>query len=340
MTAALLDKGTATRTAVQIAETVEGVGGSIGAGADQDNLTRERGRAERPAAARVRAAERRGAAPHLSASRSWRRRARSRWRPCARRWATRPRWRRACSTGRCTATRTRTAAAPRRRRWARSPVTTWWRSTARTSSPRNALLVVSRRRDAGAGAGDGAPLASASGRAAPAPQDAFPTPPARAAGGDLPRPPPQLRAVVAVSWAIAGISPDDPDYYAAQVLNMVLGLSGDSRLEEVLRGQHGWTYGARSRFNRLLGGGTFSASTRRAQRGDGQRAGGADGAAAPHPRRAGAAGGAGPRQELPGGLVPRRRWRRRRRRRAAGHHAPAGAAGGAPDAVPAARGAP
>jgi predicted Zn-dependent peptidase len=58
-----------------------------------------------------------------------------------------------------------------------------------------------------------------------------------------------------------GIQPDDPDYYAVQVLNMVLGLGGDSRLEEVLRGAHGWTYSARSRFTRLVGGGTFSAST-------------------------------------------------------------------------------
>ncbi|HEX5871920.1 MAG TPA: pitrilysin family protein, partial [Longimicrobium sp.] len=39
MTAAVLDKGTATRTAVQIAETVEGVGGSMNAGADADNIT-------------------------------------------------------------------------------------------------------------------------------------------------------------------------------------------------------------------------------------------------------------------------------------------------------------
>lgn len=42
---------------------------------------------------------------------------------------------------------------------------------------------------------------------------------------------------------------------------MVLGASGDSRLEKVLRGEHGWTYGARSGYQRLLGGGDFRAST-------------------------------------------------------------------------------
>jgi zinc protease len=58
-----------------------------------------------------------------------------------------------------------------------------------------------------------------------------------------------------------GIRPDNPDYWAVQVLNMVLGLTGDSRLEEVLRSQHGWTYSARSQFTRPLGGGYFQANT-------------------------------------------------------------------------------
>ena len=125
--------------------------------------------------------------------------------------------------------------------------------------PRNALLVVS---------GDVTPARAQemarrwfgewTGGAAP--QDAYPSLPARqGAQIFLIHRPNSVQSSLYVGNP--GLAPDDPDYYAAQVMNMVLGLSGDSRLEEVLRGQHGWTYGARSRFTRLLGGGPFSANT-------------------------------------------------------------------------------
>jgi zinc protease len=58
-----------------------------------------------------------------------------------------------------------------------------------------------------------------------------------------------------------GLAADHPDHDAVEVLNTVLGAGGDSRLERVLRAQHGWTYGARSRFSRPVGTGTFQAST-------------------------------------------------------------------------------
>jgi predicted Zn-dependent peptidase len=94
----------------------------------------------------------------------------------------------------------------------------------------------------------------------PAPQDAFPTVPTRDRTEIfLVHRPNSVQSSIYVGHP--GIEADDPDYYAVQVLNMVLGLSGDSRLEEILRGQHGWTYSARSRYNRLLGGGTYSANT-------------------------------------------------------------------------------
>jgi zinc protease len=58
-----------------------------------------------------------------------------------------------------------------------------------------------------------------------------------------------------------GLTPENPDYYAVQVLNMVLGASGNSRLERILRGERGWTYSARSLFSRPAGTGVFQANT-------------------------------------------------------------------------------
>ncbi|HEX7240116.1 MAG TPA: pitrilysin family protein, partial [Longimicrobiaceae bacterium] len=57
----------------------------------------------------------------------------------------------------------------------------------------------------------------------------------------------------------AGIRPDNPDFYALQVLNIVLGGLPTSRLETVIRGQRGWTYAARSAFTRPVGTGVFGA---------------------------------------------------------------------------------
>lgn len=258
MTAALLDKGTATRTALQISETVEGVGGSMSAAADQDNVTvsvgvlsdqlplafellsdvvlhptfpqqeMETARAQQVAALRAALGT-----PATLASRMFERQVYGGDHPYGRR-----------STPQTVAALTR------------DDVVAFHRVH---FVPFNALLVVS---------GDVTPaqaqelarrwLGEWQGGAAP--QDAYPTPPARErAQIYLVHRPNSVQSSLYVGHV--GIRPDDPDYYAVQVLNMVLGLSGDSRLEEVLRGQHGWTYGARSRFGRQPGGGTFSANT-------------------------------------------------------------------------------
>ncbi len=47
-----------------------------------------------------------------------------------------------------------------------------------------------------------------------------------------------------------GIRPDDPDYFPLLVLDRVLGGGADSRLFRILREEKGWTYGAYSSFNR------------------------------------------------------------------------------------------
>ncbi|RMH45068.1 MAG: hypothetical protein D6689_00830 [Deltaproteobacteria bacterium] len=59
-----------------------------------------------------------------------------------------------------------------------------------------------------------------------------------------------------------GISHKDPDYYAVQVMNYVLGGGGfASRLMKVVRSEGGKTYGARSRFDSYLSRGAFTATT-------------------------------------------------------------------------------
>lgn len=54
-----------------------------------------------------------------------------------------------------------------------------------------------------------------------------------------------------------GITPDNPDYYALQVLNAVLGSLPTSRLEKIIRGERAWTYSARSTFTRPEATGVF-----------------------------------------------------------------------------------
>jgi zinc protease len=54
--------------------------------------------------------------------------------------------------------------------------------------------------------------------------------------------------------------PTDPQYYAATVANQILGGGADSRLFMILREQKGWTYGAYSGLDRPKGVGTFQAS--------------------------------------------------------------------------------
>ncbi len=56
------------------------------------------------------------------------------------------------------------------------------------------------------------------------------------------------------------ITPRDPDVYALTVMNRVLGGGADARLFMILREQKGWTYGAYSSFSRPRGLGAFQAT--------------------------------------------------------------------------------
>jgi len=63
-----------------------------------------------------------------------------------------------------------------------------------------------------------------------------------------------------VSIGQVGVERSNPDYYALQVMNSVLGGSGGARLFMNLREDKGYTYGAYSRFAYRRGAGPFSAS--------------------------------------------------------------------------------
>jgi zinc protease len=58
-----------------------------------------------------------------------------------------------------------------------------------------------------------------------------------------------------------GTRPDEPDYFALQILNEVLGGGFTSRLMQRLRDELGWTYGAGSAFTQPRDVGIFSATT-------------------------------------------------------------------------------
>ena len=62
---------------------------------------------------------------------------------------------------------------------------------------------------------------------------------------------------VRIGWV--GVPRATPDYFTLQVLNTVLGGSFTSRLNQNLREQHGYSYGASSRFDMRLGPGPFFA---------------------------------------------------------------------------------
>jgi zinc protease len=57
-----------------------------------------------------------------------------------------------------------------------------------------------------------------------------------------------------------GVSRSNPDYFALQVMNTMLGGTFTSRLNTNLRETHGWAYGARSNFQYLRGEGPFTAA--------------------------------------------------------------------------------
>jgi len=63
-----------------------------------------------------------------------------------------------------------------------------------------------------------------------------------------------------VNIGVVGIERSNPDYYAVQVMNSILGGSGTARLFMNLREDKGYTYGAYSRFVYRRGPGPFSAS--------------------------------------------------------------------------------
>jgi zinc protease len=63
-----------------------------------------------------------------------------------------------------------------------------------------------------------------------------------------------------VSIGQVGIDRANPDYYAVQVMNSILGGGGTARLFMNLREDKGYTYGAYSRFSTRRGAGPFAAS--------------------------------------------------------------------------------
>ena len=60
---------------------------------------------------------------------------------------------------------------------------------------------------------------------------------------------------IRIGWV--GVARDTPDYFTLQVLNTILGGSFSSRLNQNLREEHQFTYGASSRFDMRLAPGTF-----------------------------------------------------------------------------------
>jgi zinc protease len=64
-----------------------------------------------------------------------------------------------------------------------------------------------------------------------------------------------------ISIGQVGIDRSNPDYFAVQVMNSILGGGGQSRLNMNLREDKGYTYGASSRFTPRRGAGPFAASS-------------------------------------------------------------------------------
>lgn len=86
----------------------------------------------------------------------------------------------------------------------------------------------------------------------------FPAPPTRAqAQIILVHRPGSVQSNIVVGNTTFG--PADPQFYAARLANQILGGGSDSRLFLVLREQKGWTYGAYSGLDRPKGMGTFQA---------------------------------------------------------------------------------
>jgi zinc protease len=258
MLADLLDKGTQNRTARQIAERIEGVGGSVGAGAsddevsisvsalaDQDTLVfsllsdvalrptfpeAELQTVRTQTVSQLRAAE---ANVDILGSRAFARAV----------YGQHP-YGTASSVASVQAIR-------------RADLQAFHRAHFK---PGNALLVV---------AGDVTPARATelarryfggwSGAAAPAP--ALPAPPERTATEViLVHRPGAVQSNIMVGNL--GTRPDNQDVFALDVMNQILGGGTDSRLFQILRQQKGWTYGAYSSFDRPRDVGFFQASAK------------------------------------------------------------------------------
>lgn len=256
MVAGLLTKGTATQSADQLAAEVEGMGGSIGAGADDDFLTVSvSGLSENTErllgllAGVVRNAAFPEAEVELARTQTLSGLQASLADPgyLAGRQFTREVYR-THPYGRWTTPATVRAIT-------RDDITRFFGERIR---PAGALLVV-------AGDVDAARIQAMATRAFAGWTGAAP-----AATAETPVAPLAGREIVIVhkpgavqSNIVAGfpfITPRDPAFYALNLMNRVLGGGADSRLFMILREQKGWTYGAQSGFSRPRGQGSFQAS--------------------------------------------------------------------------------
>ena len=75
---------------------------------------------------------------------------------------------------------------------------------------------------------------------------------------------------IRIGWV--GVPRSTPDYFPLEVLNTILGGSFTSRLNQNLREEHGYSYGASSRFDMRLSAGRVLRRRRRADRQDGRGA--------------------------------------------------------------------
>ena len=71
---------------------------------------------------------------------------------------------------------------------------------------------------------------------------------------------------IRIGWV--GVPRSTPDYFPLVVLNTILGGSFTSRLNQNLREEHGYSYGASSRFDMRLSAGRVSGRRRRPERQD------------------------------------------------------------------------
>jgi zinc protease len=254
--AELLTKGTASRTADQLAAQVEGAGGSINASADDDflRITISSLAENLPLAMNVLA----DVVTHSTLPASELELARTRFLSSLRLELSQP----AAIAQRVFSHEVygdnpygRNETPASLRAITRDDVLAFYRARVR---PAGALLVV---------AGDVDPAATrrlarqafASWRGAAEPTPSAPPIPARAASEMVVvNKPGAVQSNILAGFPF--ITPRDPAVYPLTVMNKILGGGTDSRLFLILREQHGWTYGAYSRFTRPKETGMFEAN--------------------------------------------------------------------------------